>query len=124
MCLAAFAVHGPFDKAAFGRALDALVIRHESLRTVFRTGTDGVPVQIVSAAGRAEPRMERDVPVAEVDARMRAEAARPFDVTTGPLLRCTLYAVGDGSHRILLVAHHLVCDGWSLGVLLRELSAG
>ncbi|MGW6736020.1 non-ribosomal peptide synthetase [Streptomyces sp. NPDC055013] len=121
---AAFAVHGPFDTAAFGRALDALVVRHESLRTVFRTGTDGVPLQIVSAAGRAEPRVERDVPVAEVDARMRAEAARPFDVTTGPLLRCTLYAVADGSHRILLVAHHLVCDGWSLGVLLRELSAG
>ncbi|WP_328879326.1 non-ribosomal peptide synthetase [Streptomyces sp. NBC_00299] len=121
---AAFAVHGPFDTAAFGRALDALVLRHESLRTVFRTGTDGVPVQIVSAAGRAEPRVERDVPVAEVDARMRAEAARPIDVTTGPLLRCTLYGVGDGSHRILLVAHHLVCDGWSLGVLLRELSAG
>ncbi|WP_369273393.1 amino acid adenylation domain-containing protein [Streptomyces sp. R11] len=121
---AAFAVHGPFDMAAFGRALDALVVRHESLRTVFRTGTDGVPLQIVSAAGRAEPRVERDVPVAEVDTRMRAEAARPFDVATGPLLRCTLYAVADGSHRILLVAHHLVCDGWSLGVLLRELSAG
>ncbi|MGN9760591.1 non-ribosomal peptide synthetase [Streptomyces sp. SD31] len=121
---AAFAVRGPFDPAAFGRALDALVARHESLRTVFRTGPDGVPVQIVSATGRAEPRLERDVPASEVDARMRAEAARRFDVTSGPLLRCTLYAVDDGSHRVLLVAHHLVCDGWSLGVLLRELSAG
>ncbi|MFJ8534713.1 amino acid adenylation domain-containing protein [Streptomyces sp. NPDC093591] len=121
---AAFAVRGPFDPAAFGRALDALVARHESLRTVFRTGPDGVPVQIVSATGRAEPRVERDVPASEVDARMRAEAAHPFDVASGPLLRCTLYAVADGSHRILLVAHHLVCDGWSLGVLLRELSAG
>ncbi|MFE6173184.1 amino acid adenylation domain-containing protein [Streptomyces sp. NPDC056464] len=121
---AAFVVHGPFDTAAFGRALDALIARHESLRTVFRSGPGGVPLQIVSAAGRAEPRVEREVPVAEVDLRMRAEAARPFDVATGPLLRCTLYAVADGSHRILLVAHHLVCDGWSLGVLLRELSAG
>ncbi|MFE7269691.1 amino acid adenylation domain-containing protein [Streptomyces sp. NPDC057623] len=121
---AAFAVRGPFDPAAFGRALDTLVARHESLRTVLRTGPDGVPLQIVSAAGRVEPRVERDVPVAEVDARMRAAAARPFDVAAGPLLRCTLYAVADGSHRILLVAHHLVCDGWSLGVLLRELSAG
>ncbi|WDF41242.1 amino acid adenylation domain-containing protein [Streptomyces sp. T12] len=121
---AAFAVRGPFDPAAFGRALDSLVARHESLRTVFRTGPDGVPLQIVAAAGKVEPCVERDVPVAEVDARMRAEAARPFDVASGPLLRCTLYAVGDGSHRILLVAHHLVCDGWSLGVLLRELSAG
>lgn len=132
---AAFVVRGPFDVAAFGRALNALVARHESLRTAFRTGPDGAPLQIVSAAmgvpptpfgqwGRAEPRVEREVPVAEVDARMRAEAARPFDVAAGPLLRCTLYAVADGSHRILLVAHHLVCDGWSLGVLLRELSAG
>ncbi|WP_164904993.1 non-ribosomal peptide synthetase [Streptomyces cyaneus] len=121
---AAFAVRGPFDPAAFGRALDALVARHESLRTVFRTGPDGVPLQIVSAVGRVQPRVERDVPVAEVEARMRTEAARPFDVAAGPLLRCTLYAVADGTHRILLVAHHLVCDGWSLGVLLRELSAG
>ena len=121
---AAFVVRGPFDAAAFGRALDALVARHESLRTVFRTGPDGVPLQIVSAAGRVEPRAEHDVPVADVEARMRAEAARPFDVTAGPLLRCTLYAMADGSHRVLLVAHHLVCDGWSLGVLLRELSAG
>ncbi|WP_048582966.1 non-ribosomal peptide synthetase [Streptomyces viridochromogenes] len=121
---AAFAMRGPFDPAAFGRALDALVARHESLRTVFRTGPDGVPLQIVSAVGHVEPRVERDVPVAEVAARMRAAAARPFDVTAGPLLHCTLYAVADGSHRILLVAHHLVCDGWSLGVLLRELSAG
>ncbi|MFE9019636.1 amino acid adenylation domain-containing protein [Streptomyces sp. NPDC007808] len=121
---AAFAVRGPFDAAAFGRALNALVARHESLRTVFRTGPDGVPSQIVSAVGSIEPGVARDVPVAEVDARMRAEAARPFDVTTGPLLRCTLYTVDDGSHRVLLVAHHLVCDGWSLGVLLRELAAG
>jgi amino acid adenylation domain-containing protein len=121
---AAFAVRGPFDAAAFGRALEALVARHESLRTVFRTGPDGVPLQIVSTTGRVGPRVERDVPAAEVDARMRAQAARPFDVTAGPLLRCTLYAVDDGSHRILLVAHHLVCDGWSLGVLLRELAAG
>ncbi|WP_187284306.1 non-ribosomal peptide synthetase [Streptomyces sp. uw30] len=121
---AAFVVRGPFDAAAFGRALDALVARHESLRTVLRTGPDGVPLQIVSTAGRVEPRVERDVPVAEVEALMHAEAARPFDVATGPLLRCTLYTVTDGSHRILLVAHHLVCDGWSLGVLLRELSAG
>ncbi|GHG97193.1 non-ribosomal peptide synthetase [Streptomyces lanatus] len=121
---AAFAVHGPFDAAAFARALDALTARHESLRTVFRTGPDGVPLQIVSATGRVEPLVEHGVPPADVDARMRAEAARPFDVTTGPLLRCTLYALTDGSHRILLVAHHLVCDGWSLGVLLRELAAG
>ncbi|WP_158827918.1 non-ribosomal peptide synthetase, partial [Streptomyces sp. NRRL S-118] len=120
---AAFAVRGPFDPVAFRRALDALVARHESLRTVFRTSPGGAPVQIVAAAGRAALRVETDVPAGEVDTRMRAEAARPFDTSAGPLLRATVYAVDDASHRVLLVAHHLVCDGWSLQVILREVSA-
>ncbi|MFJ8585173.1 amino acid adenylation domain-containing protein [Streptomyces sp. NPDC093595] len=120
---AAFTVRGPFDPVAFRRALDALVARHESLRTVFRTPSGGAPVQIVAAAGRAALRVERDVPAGEVDARMRAEAARPFDTAAGPLLRAAVYAVDDASHRVLLVAHHLVCDGWSLQVILREVSA-
>ncbi|MYV52637.1 condensation domain-containing protein, partial [Streptomyces sp. SID3212] len=120
---AAFAVRGPFDTAAFHRALDALVARHESLRTVFRTAADGTQAQIVSTTGRAGFAVERDVPAGRVDALIRTEAARPFDTGTGPLLRCAVYAVDDGTHRVLLVAHHLVCDGWSLGLMLDELSA-
>ncbi|MEV7193316.1 amino acid adenylation domain-containing protein [Streptomyces sp. NPDC093510] len=120
---AAFAVHGPFDLSAFTRALDALVARHESLRTVFRTAADGTQAQIVAASGRADLTVEKDVAAHEADARLRADAARPFDPAAGPLLRCTVQAVDDGSHRVLLVAHHLVCDGWSLGVILRDLSA-
>ncbi|QOV35585.1 amino acid adenylation domain-containing protein [Streptomyces ferrugineus] len=120
---AAYAVHGPFDVAAFGRALDSLVARHESLRTMVRTAPDGTAVQIVVASARAALTVERAVPAKDVGDLLRAEAARPFDPETGPLLRCTVYALDDGSHRVLLVAHHLVCDGWSLGVLLRELSA-
>ncbi|MGW2112199.1 non-ribosomal peptide synthetase [Streptomyces sp. NPDC001948] len=120
----AFAVHGPFDTDAFGRALDALVARHEALRTVFRTADDGTPAQRVSALGRVRLTVRRDVPAAEAEALVRAEAALPFDTAAGPLLRCTVYAVADGSHRVLLVAHHLVCDGWSLGLMLDELSEG
>ncbi|MEV8106737.1 condensation domain-containing protein, partial [Streptomyces sp. NPDC088135] len=120
----AFAVHGPFDTAAFGRALDALVDRHEALRTVFRTAEDGTPAQRVSAVGRVPLTVHRDVPADGADALLLAEAARPFDTSAGPLLRCTVYAVDDGSHRVLLVAHHLVCDGWSLGLMLEELSEG
>ncbi|MFD7717765.1 amino acid adenylation domain-containing protein [Streptomyces sp. NPDC059814] len=120
----AFAVRGPFDTDAFGRALDALVARHEALRTVFRTAEDGTPAQRVSAAGRVRPAIHRDVPAGRVDALIRAEAARPFDTAAGPLLRCAVYAVDDGSHRVLLVAHHLVCDGWSLGLILDGLSEG
>ncbi|MGX7673840.1 non-ribosomal peptide synthetase [Plantactinospora sp. DSM 117369] len=117
----AFAVRGPFDVDAFTRALDALVRRHESLRTVFRT-VGGEHRQVVAAEATAEVRIDRDVPVAEVDAAMRAEAARPFDLDRGPLLRCRVYAVLDGSHRILLTVHHLVCDGWSVQVMLHELA--
>ncbi|MGQ7748031.1 non-ribosomal peptide synthetase [Streptomyces sp. WC2508] len=120
----AFAVHGPFDTEAFGRALDALVARHEALRTVFRTADDGTPAQRVSAVGRVRLAVRRTVPADGADALVRAEAALPFDTAAGPLLRCTVYAVDDGSHRVLLVAHHLVCDGWSLGLMLDELSEG
>ncbi|MEU6575122.1 amino acid adenylation domain-containing protein [Streptomyces sp. NPDC046805] len=122
---AGFSVHGTFDPEAFHRAVDAIVARHESLRTVFRpaeTADGGPPVQVVGADQRADVTLERDVPVAEVRARMLAEAARPFDTAAGPLLRCRVYAVADGSHRVLLVAHHIVCDGWSLQLMLRELS--
>ncbi|MEE1757213.1 non-ribosomal peptide synthetase [Streptomyces sp. SP18CS02] len=121
---AAFLVRGPFDMGAFHGAMDALVARHEALRTVFRTGPDGSPVQIVSAAGRADVRRESGLPAEAAEARMRAEAARPFDTAAGPLLRARVYATDDGAHRVLLVAHHLVCDGWSLQVILRDLSAG
>jgi hypothetical protein len=75
-----------------------------------------------SAAGYL--RVDRDVPAAGVDDLIRAEAARPFDVERGPLLRCVVYAVADGSHRVQLTIHHLVCDGWSMKLLLDELSAG
>ncbi|MYX95115.1 amino acid adenylation domain-containing protein [Streptomyces sp. SID486] len=120
---AAFAVTGPFDVAAFGRALDTLVARHEALRTVFRTAPDGTQTQRVRAAAAATLTVREAVPADRADTLLRREAARPFDPAAGPLLRCTVYAVDDGTHRVLLVAHHLVCDGWSLGVVLDELGA-
>jgi amino acid adenylation domain-containing protein len=118
-----FAVHGRLDIAAFGRALDTVVARHDALRTTFRTGEAGEPVQVVAATGRADLCVESEVDAAEVGTRMHAEAARPFDVSTGPLLRCTVYQLTGGGHRILLSAHHLVCDAWSMQVILRELVA-
>ncbi|MER5747925.1 amino acid adenylation domain-containing protein [Streptomyces sp. NPDC002225] len=120
----AFAVRGPFDTIAFGRALDALVARHEALRTVFRTAEDGTPVQRVSAGGRVPLTVRRGVPADRADDLVRAEAALPFDTGRGPLLRCAVFAVDDGSHRVLLVAHHLICDGWSLSLMLEGLSEG
>ncbi|UBU17187.1 non-ribosomal peptide synthetase [Nonomuraea gerenzanensis] len=116
----AFAVRGPFDVAAFRAALDVVVARHESLRTVFRPG-DGAYVQVVAEEAEAALRV-LEVPAAGVHEVLRAEAAVPFDVEVGPLLRCVVYVLDDGSHLVLLTAHHLVCDGWSLRLLLQELA--
>ncbi|MCF3135098.1 non-ribosomal peptide synthetase [Streptomyces olivochromogenes] len=119
----AFAVRGPFDADALREALDTVVDRHESLRTVFRTSADGEPVQVVSADVRVDFGVEHDVPAAQANARLAVAALRPFDLAAGPLVRCLVHAVDDGTHRVLLAVHHLVCDGWSLEILLRELSA-
>jgi amino acid adenylation domain-containing protein len=118
---AGFAVDGPLDLPALTAALGGLVRRHESLRTVFRP-LDGEYVQVV--ANRAEPavRVAAAIPAAAAEVVMLAEAARPFHVDRGPLLRCSVYPVTDGTYRILLSVHHLVCDGWSLRVMLRELA--
>ncbi|MFB6772697.1 amino acid adenylation domain-containing protein [Streptomyces sp. NPDC056337] len=118
----AFSIHGPFDVTAFERALNALVVRHEALRTTFQTGTDGCPVQVVAATQQVTLTVEEDVPADQVDARLHAEATRPFDTNRGPLLRAIAYQVDDGSHCLLLTAHHIVCDGWSLNVMLGDLS--
>ncbi|MFC5832156.1 non-ribosomal peptide synthetase [Nonomuraea insulae] len=116
----AFAVRGPFDVAAFQASLDASVARHEALRTVFRPH-DGQYLQVVAEQAKAAVRVVRDVPAGDARALLAAEAARPFDVEAGPLLRCVVYALDDGHHLVLLTAHHLVCDGWSLRLLLQEL---
>ncbi|HEU5160844.1 MAG TPA: amino acid adenylation domain-containing protein [Streptosporangiaceae bacterium] len=125
----AFAVHGPFDADAFQASLDTVIARHDALRTVFRLGGDGYRQVIadpasVRASAAGYLRVERDVSAAGVDKLIRAEAARPFDVERGPLLRCVIYAVDDGGHRVQFTVHHLVCDGWSMRLLLDELAAG
>ncbi len=123
-------VAGPLDVGALRRALGALVRRHESLRTVFRP-VDGGAVQVVSVAPAAPAR----VPLAdlsglapearEVEARRLAgeDGERPFDLRYGPLLRLSLLRLRDDEHVMLLCMHHIVSDGWSMGVLFRELYA-
>jgi amino acid adenylation domain-containing protein len=119
---------GPLDAAALERALGELVRRHEPLRTTFRE-VDDAPVQVVAPAeGFSLPRVdlahldpaERE---AEVRRRATADAARPFDLAAGPLFRATLLRLADDDHVLLLGLHHIVFDGWSQGVLLRELAA-
>ncbi len=123
-----FRIVGPLRPALLARAVDAVVARHEVLRTTF-TAVDGEPRQIVAERLRiALPLIDLAAwPTAEREARAReiavAEARRPFDLSAGPLLRALLCAVGPGEHLFFIDVHHIVYDGWSRGIFLAELAA-
>jgi amino acid adenylation domain-containing protein len=123
----ALRVRGALQAGALETALAGVVRRHEALRTTFTAGPDGSPRQSI-AAGLAIPLPVADLaglPPEEREAealrRFRAEAVRPFDLQAGPLLRAFLLRLGEEEHWVLLVLHHIVSDGWSLGVLVREI---
>ena len=119
---------GPLDVGALERSLGEIVRRHEVLRTSFPT-VEGVAVQ------RIAPVLEVGLPVVELqgldegerEAEVRRlaaeEAQRPFDLARGPLLRVCLLKLGEEDHGLLVTLHHIVTDGWSMGVFIHELSA-
>ncbi len=117
---------GAMDEAALRRALAEVVRRHESLRTTFRE-VSGVPQQVVHPAG-AFPLAVADLSALdaaaaerEADRLGRDEAARPFDLAAGPLFRARLVRLRADEHVLLMCIHHIVSDGWSVGVLFRDL---
>ncbi|HEX6746979.1 MAG TPA: amino acid adenylation domain-containing protein, partial [Longimicrobium sp.] len=122
----ALRLRGPVDPRVLERALGEVVRRHETLRTTFGE-TEGVPFQVVHPAGAARLEvtdLSRLAPAQrEAEARRLAweEAQRLFDLRRGPLLRAHLLRLGQDDHVLLLVMHHIVSDGWSMGVLAREL---
>lgn len=116
------------DISALERSLNEIIRRHEALRTTFSI-QDNQPIQVVA------PELAVDLPVIDLqhhspeqrEAAARElvmiEARRPFDVETGPLFRSTLLCLAPDNHLLLVSFHHLVADGWSLGVFFRELAA-
>jgi amino acid adenylation domain-containing protein len=124
----AFRLRGPLDGPALAAALGEIVRRHEVLRTTF-AAVNGRPIQRVAApAPVAVPLVDLSgLPEAERSAESgslaAAEAARPFDFARGPLLRLTLLRLAAAEHQALLNLHHIISDGWSTGVLVRELTA-
>ncbi|MBV9772680.1 MAG: amino acid adenylation domain-containing protein, partial [Gemmatimonadetes bacterium] len=124
----ALRLRGAVDPAALERALAGVVRRHESLRTVF-ADADGQAVQVIRAPGPVPlPVAElRALQAAEREAELRrlsaAEATRPFDLARGPLLRALLARTGEAEWALLLTLHHIVSDGWSREVLVRETAA-
>jgi amino acid adenylation domain-containing protein len=119
----ALRLHGRLSLPALTASIAQLVARHETLRTIFGEH-EGVPWQTVADVP-ATPLGLADLRGAEataLEARCRVEIAAPFDFAHGPLCRWTLLRTADEQHVLLVVAHHLVADGWSVGILARELA--
>jgi amino acid adenylation domain-containing protein len=111
---------GPVDRDLLQQSLDAVVARHEVLRTTFRS-VRGVPQAVLVAPQQFELPFERVGTEADVAAVAAREAAVPFDIAVGPLLRARLLGLGEQRHVLVLTMHHIVTDGWSFRVLLRDL---
>ncbi|MEU8523399.1 amino acid adenylation domain-containing protein, partial [Streptomyces sp. NPDC048577] len=114
---------GPLDPAALESALGDLVTRHESLRTVIAEH-DGEPYQRVLAPADAALAVEpRDCAPESMDAEIDRAARRPFDLGAEPPVRVTLLRLAPEEHVLVVALHHIAGDGWSMGPLLRDLSA-
>lgn len=121
-------LRGALDSAALARTMNEIVRRHEILRTYYGT-IDDKPVQFVGLPGDMAlelvdfselPESERESSMVRLAAK---EACRPFDLTRGPLLRACLMRLGPEEHVLVVTVHHIVSDGWSQGVLVREVGA-
>ncbi len=115
----AFELQGPLERQALQRALDELAARHSSLRTHFRD-QDGEPLQVIGAA-RGWP-LEIVAGASALPAQLTALATAPLQLSRGPLIRAVLIEQTPEVHTLLIVIHHILADGWSLGVLSRELA--
>lgn len=123
----ALEITGPLDVDKLQSALDMVVRRHEILRTRIVT-TNGAAVQVISDETRVRLRtndlsgLSSEQAELETNRAFAAEAAAAFDLATGPLFRTCLVKLGQDQHVLILTLHHIVCDGWSINVLLRELA--
>ncbi|MEY9946724.1 amino acid adenylation domain-containing protein [Kitasatospora sp. GAS1066B] len=122
-------ITGVLDTAALQAALSGLVARHEVLRTRFVADQDGQPAQLIDPPGTVtmsvhDLRHLTDHGAREESARriVDGEAFQPVDLARGPLLRAVLVRVADADHLLAVTVHHIVFDGWSTGILSRELT--
>lgn len=120
-------LRGVLNRYALQKALDTLVQRHEVLRTVFHYEGDNLSQEIAE---------ERNLPLASIDLRLddpgkreasvqrciAEETEKKFDLSSGPLARSTLLCLSSQEHILLITMHHIISDGWSIGILVRELA--
>ena len=122
-----FRLTGTLDVSILHRSLNAIVSRHEILRTTFES-EEGRPFQVI------KPSIDMDLPVIDLtkldesnrEPEMRRlavkEGQKPFKLSEGPLIRGTLLRLDERDHVLLLTMHHIISDGWSMGIFKRELS--
>lgn len=121
-------LQGSLDIPALERTLTEVVRRHESLRTTFGV-EDGEPVQVIHPPANFELELRDLSDLSEAEREYETqrlvsdEARQPFDLTNGPLLRASLIRLASDEHVLLATMHHIISDGWSLNVLVREVAA-
>ncbi|MFP2933020.1 amino acid adenylation domain-containing protein, partial [Pyxidicoccus sp. 3LG] len=124
----ALRLSGTLEPGAFQHAIDELVRRHESLRTTFHA-EGGEPFQLIHPATRGQLQVVDLSALPEEQRQSEAmriaieDARQPFDLSRGPLLRTTLLKLEPTEHVLLLCMHHSISDGWSMGVLVREVTS-
>jgi amino acid adenylation domain-containing protein len=116
---------GKLNTLALKQSLNEVIKRHEILRTGFAMA-DGQPVQLIAPPGELQvPLIDLSRLPGEKEARLQERVAqtsqRPFDLSSSPLLRAILYESNDTDHTLILVMHHIIVDGWSTGILIREI---
>ena len=124
-------LRGTLNVEALRRALQAVLCRHEPLRTTFGIGGEQgeEPVQVINSIQRFElplvnlESLEPQQQQQEIDSRCQTEAHKTFDLTVDPMLRASLLRLSDDEHLLLMTVHHIATDGWSMQVLWRELKA-
>ncbi|MFC7613072.1 condensation domain-containing protein [Actinokineospora soli] len=116
-------VRGPLDEATLRLALASLTDRHEALRTRFPADADGKPTAVVEDRVAVPLRRATAADEAAAQALVDQAVLEPFDLAAGPLLRALLIELSEEDHVLLLTQHHIVGDGWSVDVLLRDLIA-
>jgi hypothetical protein len=117
----ALSLRGDLDGRALQQSLDFIVDRHEILRTTFTT-QNGETLQVISPRMPVVLRIAGRISVSDFDDEVRREIHRPFDLERGSLVRAVVYDLDDRKTVLLLTMHHLVTDGWSMGVLVNEFS--
>ncbi|MFF0176097.1 non-ribosomal peptide synthetase, partial [Micromonospora profundi] len=117
----ALRLHGVLDEPALRRSLHALVVRHEALRTRF-VEHDGLPHQIIDPPPADLPLPTVSIPADTIDTWVGKQINHRLDLATGPVFRTALARIAPDDHVLVLVAHHIVADGWSVGILTTELT--